>query len=160
VRSQLNARSLARLPTSTHTTLPSAPPRSHPPLAWRAARGALFGALLGVVFIGIGALRAMVALLSGTRIQALTAADVRPLVFYIGGFGAAGALLGATRPLLRTRAATYAGFAIGGAIVMIAIMAGDEGGLASINPTEWVVIPLAGALLGCAFARGWLARPR
>ena len=134
--------------------------RSHPPAARRAARGAFFGALLGSAFIAIGAMRAAFFLLGGGRIEALTAADVRPFVFYLAGFAAAGTLVGATWPMIRSRIATYAVFGAGGALVMIAIMAGDAGGLAARDGFDWVVLPLVGVLFGCAFARGWLGRGR
>ena len=127
---------------------------------WRGTRGAVCGALLGLAFLGVGLLRATLRVLGGGRIQALTAADIRPLASYVGGLAAAGALLGVIWPRMRSRTATYAGFGAGGALVMIAIMAGDAGGLAALDGVEWVVVPLGGVLLGCAFARGLLGRTR
>jgi hypothetical protein len=82
------------------------------------------------------------------------------LVSYVAGFAAAGALVGAVWPMLRSRTAAYAGFGAGGALVMIAIMAGDAGGLAARDGVDWVVLPLVGVLFGRAFARGWLGRGR
>ena len=122
-------------------------------------RGALEGAGVGFVFavclIGIGLLRALLALVSGRHLAALTGQDARLLAFYVGGFVVAGGLIGAAGPFLPGRVGTYARFVFGGMVVVLAIVIGDQGSLAATDSMDWIFIPVLGTVFGLAAAYGW-----
>ena len=120
---------------------------------------ALAGALLAGAFIVFGLLRFLlalgVALVGGSHqhFSGPTWQDIRPLAFYVLGFGLAGALVGLLKPWLRRAAAFYAAMAVGGIIVMAMIMASDKG-LAAADRPDWIFIVLTGCLFGGAAAWG------
>ena len=119
--------------------------------------GALLGSLLGVAFIGVGLLRAGFVLLSGGKVTPPSAEDVRVLMFYVGGFGATGATVGAARSLLPRTAALVIGCVLGGVIVVLAIAAGDKG-LGALDRMDWIVYPILGMTFGAAAAIGLLRK--
>ncbi|HEY9225638.1 MAG TPA: hypothetical protein VIP11_03255 [Gemmatimonadaceae bacterium] len=117
-------------------------------------RGALIGVGVGSIFIVVGLLRAGLFLLTGGRLSALSANDARIAVFYLGGFGLAGALVGVLLPRARTAVRIYAAFALAGMVVVIAIMAAAKGGLTSHDRLDWFLFMSTGAVFGCAAAYG------
>jgi hypothetical protein len=118
---------------------------------------AAFGALLAVAFVGVGAVRAVVAVMFGAGRVRVEPDDLRMLAVYCGGFALAGGLLGLFRPLLRTRAGTYAGYAAAGAIVMVMVSVADDGSVrAAFHGFSWIVMVVVGGFFGGAFARGLL----
>jgi dipeptide/tripeptide permease len=121
--------------------------------ARRLGMGALAGAAVGALCIGVGILRALVAIVFGAHMAPLTSADIRGLTFYVGGFVAAGLLISAIWPLLTSRFDRYVGFSLAGTVVMIAILAADKGGLPAHDRTDWIVAVVLGIVFGCAF--GW-----
>jgi hypothetical protein len=131
----------------------------HPSVVFRnALKGTLAGAFAGVVLICIGLVRALVVLLSGGRFKPLTSTDLRLLVFYVGGFALVGGLLGAARIHDRGRAIIVLGYVVGGVILMLAIVAGDDGSLSGMHGSDWLWLPALGALFGAAAAYGHLRR--
>jgi hypothetical protein len=127
-------------------------------LVWDILSGAFIGAVLGGVLLGVGVFGALSAILLGKHLAPLSHDDLRSAGYYLGSFTLAGAALGAAKPMLRTRTGTYVGFAVAGAfigtIVMMAPGQGDAGGTSIVgNVIGGVGI---GAVLGCAFAHGWL----
>jgi hypothetical protein len=121
-------------------------------LGRNAAFGAILGGLVGILLIGVGLLRAVVVLVGGGSLKPPSADDLRVLAFYAGGFAAAGGALGAAKPLLHTRFAIAVGCMVAGVIVVLAIAAGEKGGLASLDRGDWVVLPLLGVVFGAAAA--------
>ncbi len=70
----------------------------------RATKGALIGGCFGALLLGVGVIRIVVALLSGTPLRESLPEFNSALAFaviYCGGFAAAGATLGALWPLRR-----------------------------------------------------------
>ena len=129
------------------------------------ARSAIEGALLGLGFAAVallvGVIRALVVILGGARVSGgLSSEDRRLLVFYVGGFTAAGFLIGAVWPLLPGKLGRYVAFAFGGIVMVFAIVAGDKGGLAALDRTEAVVKTSLGIIFGLAAAYGYLRQPR
>jgi hypothetical protein len=126
----------------------------------RALRNLAVGAGLGVatalLFIGVGIIRAVVAVISGARVAPPTSHDARILLFYVGGFAVAGAFLGVLLPYLHAKSLKYLGFAAGGVVVMLAIAAGDQGGLGALDRVDWIALPILGAILGLAAGFGYL----
>ena len=118
-------------------------------------KGALYGFVVSLVFLGIGLIRAVIAIASGKHMNPLTAQDARLLLFYVGGFTAAGALVGTLAPLLRTKFSIYLGASLAGIVVMFAIAVGDKGSLSALDGFDYVAMPLLGVLFGCAGAYGW-----
>ncbi len=113
------------------------------------------GLVVGLLLIGVGVLRAGLFLLTGGHLAALSADDVRLVVYYLGGFGLAGAVVGPLIPRMRTRVGTYVVFSFAGMIVMAAIMASDNGGLRRQALVDWLWMMPLGAAFGCAFAYGF-----
>ena len=122
------------------------------------ARGAGIGLVIGLLFMGVGFLRAVLLLLTGGKLAALSLDDLRFAVFYLGGFGLAGAVVGGLLPRFRGAVATYVCFAFGGMVVMAAIMAGDKGDLASNDRSDWLALMTLGAVFGLAAGHGWRKR--
>ena len=123
-------------------------------------KGAGVGIALALFLVSVGLLRAAVYLVGGGKIQPLGAADRQTLFFYISGFAAAGALLGAARPLLRTKAGVYAGCMAAGVIVAFAVVLSSRRYLAAMGAEDWWFIAGLGALLGGAGAHGWFRSER
>jgi hypothetical protein len=130
-------------------------PRHSSSFARRVGLGALLGIGAGILLVGVGVARIAVFLLSGGRLAELEADDVRILVFYVGGFGAGGALIGALRPLLRGKGGVYVGCMLAGIVVMLAIAIGDKGRLSALDGVDWVAMPLMGMVFGSAAAYGF-----
>ena len=63
--------------------------------------GLLFGVILGLFGLGVGAVRAGGALSGGATLSGLTEDDVALSLLFVAAFGLAGALLGALWPLRR-----------------------------------------------------------
>ena len=122
------------------------------------ARGAAIGLAVGVLLIAIGVLRAAVFLLTGGHLPTLSWEDARLAAFYVGGFGLAGAVVGAVVPRLRTAVGLYVAFSVAGMIVVTAIMASEKGGLRARDRVDWILLMPIGAIFGCAFAYGWSKR--
>ena len=121
--------------------------------ARRVGMGALTGAAVGVLCLLVGLLRAIVAIVFGEHVSALRSEDIKGLVYYVGGFTAAGILVSAVWPLLTTRFARYLGFSLAGIVVMIAILAAEKGGLLAHKRSDWIGAVVLGIFFGCAF--GW-----
>jgi hypothetical protein len=117
-------------------------------------KGAGLGLALGLVLLSVGLLRAAVYLLTGGKLQPLAAADSRMMAVYVGAFAAAGALLGATRPLLRTKAGVYTACMAAGVIVVLALARFDRRH-AAMHAGDWWFVGGLGAILGAAGAYGW-----
>ena len=116
--------------------------------------GALVGAAVAAVCLLVGLLRALIAtILRRYRPTPLTAAEVKVLAYYVGGFVVAGMLISAIWPLLTTRFARYLGFSLAGIVVMVAILASESGGLLRHRLSDWIIAVLLGIFFGCAF--GW-----
>jgi len=122
----------------------------------RVIRGAMIGSGIGAAFLAVGVVRAVIFLLGGGSLRAVSADDLRFALFYVGGFGVAGAMFAAVRPYLRSKVGAYTAFAVAGMIVTTAIKASEKGGLGANDTIDWVVLLSLGALFGCAFARGLL----
>jgi hypothetical protein len=121
----------------------------------RMAWGALIGAAIGAFCILVGVIRGVVYLAKGRHIAPLSTDDIRLLVFYVVGFIAAGILISAIWPLLRGGFAQYFGFCLAGIVVMIGVLAGDKGGLASHETGDWIIAVFVGLFMGGAFAYGF-----
>lgn len=117
--------------------------------------GAAWGAALAGLCLLVGLARGLLVLLAGGSLAVLTAADVRLVEFYVGGFVAAGAFVGALRPLLRRKAAIYAALAGAGAMVMNTIAVADQG-WSRMDRGDWLAMTACGALFGVAAAYGYL----
>jgi hypothetical protein len=121
----------------------------------RIGLGALAGGALGILCILVGVMRALFFVATGGDIAPLSPDDVRLLAFYVVGFIVAGTLVSAIWPLLGSGLAQYLGFSLAGAVVGIAVIAGEKGGLAAHEPAQWIIGILVGVFLGCAFAYGF-----
>ena len=123
------------------------------------ARGAVVGLVVGILFMAVGAVRAVMFLARGGKLSAISADDLRLGAYYVGGFGLAGAVVGGLLRRFPGSLGTYVIFALGGIVVMTAIMAGDKGGLAANDAFDWIVLLALGAGFGLAFGHGWNRRP-
>jgi hypothetical protein len=94
-------------------------------MLWGAAYG-LFGAVFALL---IGALRIAIALAKGRHIRF---DDLHILGFYIGGFIAAGAIIGVLWPFTRTRSGRYGVSIFGASIFVSSFTVGIFG-----RPTLW-----------------------
>ena len=90
-------------------------PRS--PVWERVRAGAMGGAAVGALLIGIGLVRAVIVLLAGGQVSTAPGRDLAMAGLYVAGFAAAGASLGALWPLRATRLGAYALGYLGAAIV-------------------------------------------
>ena len=127
--------------------------------ARRITSGALVGAAVGALCIGVGVLRILLATASGRHVAPITSDDLKGLALYVGAFTVAGMLVTAIWPSLRTRPAKYVGFSLGGIVVTVAILAFEKGGFAAADGVDWTVTVLLGILFGCAFAYGYTRDP-
>jgi hypothetical protein len=122
--------------------------------------GAIGGAILGFVFalfaLLIGLVRAVIYLATDGALPALRPEDTVMLAYYVGGFIVAGTVVGAAGVFFPSRAATYGRFALGGMVVMLAIVLGDGEAFTTIDSFDWGMIIVLGAVFGMAAARGWL----
>lgn len=113
------------------------------------------------LLLGVGLVRALGAILLGRHIAPPSPDDMRLAEYYVGSFALAGAGLGTAKPLLRTPMGTYVGFALAGATIGSAIIMAFS--RSDPHPPPLVgsiaVGAAIGAVLGCAFARGWLRGP-
>ncbi len=125
----------------------------------RLVRGAVAGALVGCALLGIGLLRFYAA--RGTEEQAGTELrrDLHGFAYYLAGLALAGALINVLQPLFPGKTGTYVRFAIGGALVMLMIAAGDQGGIRALHTFDWIALSLVGAGFGCAMAFGYTQGP-
>jgi hypothetical protein len=90
----------------------------------RAILGAIGGALMGVLLLGVGAVRLIIALLTGTSISD-SAYDISQLltlvVIYCGSFAAAGATLAALWPVRKSVLGAYFLGYLGAGIVSVVL---------------------------------------
>jgi hypothetical protein len=121
----------------------------------RIAGGAVIGGAIGGFCILVGVIRGVRFLARGGHIAPLSPDEFRLLAFYVLGFIVAGILISAIWPLLSGGLAQYFGFSLAGVVVMISVLAGDKGGLAAHETTDWVIALLVGVFMGCAFAYGF-----
>ena len=91
--------------------------------------------------------------------SAFTAEDIRVLIYYVGGFTIAGALVSALWPRLTTKFSKYIGFSLAGIVVTFAISVGEKGGLKGLDRVDLIASVLLGILFGCAFAYGYERDP-
>lgn len=126
-------------------------------LAGNAARGALYGALFGVVLIGVGLVRALFAMLSGGRVS-FARGDLAMLGLYVGSLTFAGAALGAIRIHQRGKPAIALGYMAAGAVVVLALAGGENGGFRGMDGFDWIVYSALGALFGGVLAYGYLKK--
>lgn len=123
-----------------------------PGLLPRTLLGAAVGGGVSLLLVGIGVARAAIAPFSGGQVAALAVSDVRMLEFYVAGFVVAGALVGAVGLGRGGRARGYAGFMVGGAVV---VLIADKGSIAALGMVDAAVILLLGPAMGGAMAYGW-----
>ena len=123
-----------------------------------AAVGALVGACVGVAFIGVGVLRAGVAVVAGEHFRPLSSSDARLLAFYVIGFAVGGAAYGMVRAVFTKTLGLVMGFMLGGVVVMFAIMVGDEGSFAALDQMDVVFGVIMGIVFGAAAAIGVLRK--
>jgi len=123
-------------------------------------KGALGGGVLGIAFAAmatvIGVLRAAFHFFSTGSLPQLRPEDVSALMYYFGGFLVAGVVVGSVGVFLPGRQATYGRFALGGMVVMLAVLMGEGEGLTTIDSFDWGMVVVLGGLFGAAAARGWL----
>ena len=124
----------------------------------RAATGAVCGAVVGLFCLLVGAIRVFAYRATGGNVAPLSGDEIKLFTFYVAGFVAAGLLLGAIWPLLAEGLAQYFGFSLAGIVVMIAIQAGDKGGLFAATRRDWFVTISLGIVFGCACAYGFRRR--
>ena len=124
-----------------------------------AGKGSLWGVGLGVLCLGVGLVRWIVASLSGRRFDAVSASDLKLLAVYVGAFVIAGALLGAAKPLLATDRGKYIGFALAGGLVGLA-----AGYIAAVTSSRgggsWWFGSFYGMFLGVLLARTLIRKAR
>ena len=106
--------------------------------------------------MAIGAIRILFAVLGGERIAAPSRDDIQMIVFYVGGFAVAGAIIGLLRPLIRSRLGAYLAAMLGGIIVMGAIVRSDAPSFAAIDAMDWAFVIGSGMFFGAAAAWGFL----
>ena len=149
-----------RLETTDPPDNPPATPRRS--VAQDTLNGVIMGAAFGLLLLGVGLFRVVVALLLGTHLDPIKPEDARLAGYYVGSIAIAGGGLGAAKPLLRTPRGMYVGFALGGAFVGTAIMNAVEQGDPA-NPMRLLAIILIGggigAVMGCALVNGMLRGP-
>ena len=121
----------------------------------RIAWGALGGGAVGAFCILVGVMRGLFHLATGGHIAPVSPDELRLLAFYVVGFIVAGILISAIWPLLSSGLAQYFGFSLAGIVVMIGVLAGDKGGLAAREPTDWVIAAVVGVVMGSSFAFGF-----
>jgi len=122
----------------------------------RGVGGAGVGLLLGALFLGVGFLRAAVAVLGGTHVDTgglWPAAGV-----YVLGFAAGGAVMGALWPFQPSRWRQYLAGVAGGVTVVAAVARIADGPTATWGLRTFIMIIGLGSLFGAAFTRG-LRRP-
>ena len=124
------------------------------------AKAAAFGLALSCILLGVGLLRGLAYVLGGGKLGTPDPAELRGIAFYMGSLGTAGALLGAARPLLRTKVGVYAGLMAAGVVVVIGIILADRRTLAAIRTDEWWFAVIFGSALGAAGAYGWFRHDR
>jgi hypothetical protein len=117
--------------------------------------GSLTGGAVGVLWIVVGILRGLFFIARGGHIAPVSPEEIRLLSFYVAGFILAGALISAILPSLRSGLAQYFGFSLSGIVVMLGVLAGDKGGLATRGLSGWIIAILLGIFFGCAFAYGF-----
>ena len=117
--------------------------------------GSLTGGAVGVLCIVVGVLRGLFFIARGGHIAPFSPEELRLLSFYVVGFILAGAFISAIWPSLRSGLAQYFGFSLSGIVVMLGVLAGDKGGLAARDLSEWIIGILLGIFFGCAFAYGF-----
>jgi hypothetical protein len=143
------------------------PPDSPPAPRYRSVardtlNGIIMGGAFGVLLLGVGLFRVVVALLVGSHLAPLSPEDARLVGYYVGSIAVAGGGLGAAKPLLRTPRGTYVGLALAGAFVGTAIMkAMVQGDPASPMPLLAIILIGGGlgAIMGCALAYGRMRGP-
>jgi uncharacterized membrane protein len=98
----------------------------------RAARGAVFGLVLGVMMTGVGLLRAGSAALLTRHVSSGTGQGLGGVAGYVGAFAAAGAILGMLWPLKRSKVGAFVLGYLGAGIVCSAV-----GYLSEIREPHW-----------------------
>lgn len=121
-----------------------------------AAAGAAVGLAFSILALGVGVVRALFVLASGAHVTGPSSGDIRLLAFYVGGFMAAGVLIGAFWPALRGTASKTLVFMLGGVVMMFFIVVGDEGSVAAIDTADRIFIIVLGIVFGAAAAYGYL----
>jgi hypothetical protein len=124
----------------------------------RLVRGALAGGLLGCAFLAVGLLRFFVAGGADGLNRADHRSDLRVFTYYVAGVALAGSVINVLQPVLPGNAGAYVRFAAGGALVMLMIAVGDQGGIRALDTIDWIVLPLLGGAMGCAMAFGYTRR--
>ena len=122
-----------------------------------AAIGAVVGALLGILLIGVGLIRAGITVVSGGHMQPVSAQDKSVLAYYLVGFAIAGAVAGAARSTFSKKVAIVLGCMLGGMIVVFAILVGEEGSIHALTEEELLICPVLGVVFGAAAAAGILS---
>lgn len=118
----------------------------------RGLGGALLGACIGVVFLGVGLLRAVIAMARGTHV---VMEGLWPEAgIYILGFVFGGAVMGALWPTQPTRGRQYLAGVLGGVVVVAFVARIVEGPVAAWTLGSYVMIAVLGSLFGMAFTWG------
>ena len=122
-------------------------------------RGGGIGLIVGALLVSVGMARAAFFALRGGHLSDISSDDLRFVIYYVGGFGLAGAVLGVMLPRYPGAVATRVLFAVAGMIVTTAIAASDTGGLRAHDHIEWLFLLPLGAIFGLAFGWTWGTRP-
>jgi hypothetical protein len=123
----------------------------------RGVGGAALGACVGAASLGIGLLRAAVAVIGGTHVQMDWLWP--PAGLYVLGFAAGGPVMGALWPNQPGRARRYLAGAVGGMVTTGAIAQIADGPRALSSPSALIFVLVAGPLFGMAFTGGFLGPP-
>ena len=105
-------------------------------------RGAIAGAVVGVLLLAIGLMRAAVASVS------FSARDVTVMLGYVCAFAAAGAVVGALSHRLGTRGGRFGVGAAAGAVLTSIILTLDRGLPTTWGREVWLTLSICTVILG------------
>ena len=115
----------------------------------RLAAGMLVGTLMACIFVAIGVLRVVAALIMGARVRF---EDLHLLLYYVGGFVAAGAVIGLASPLGRHPIGRYSLGVLAAAIVFGVFAFGESGSPRNWDDATWFASILCSLIFGIAGA--------
>jgi hypothetical protein len=123
----------------------------------RSLLGAACGTCVGLLLLGVGALRAVLALLGGADVSM---DGLWPeLGIYVLGFAAGGAVMAALWPTQPVRARRYLAGAVGGIVVMAAVARMVDGPGITWTLSRGLFVAGVGSILALGFTRGLLGPP-
>jgi hypothetical protein len=106
-------------------------------------RGAILGAVIGVLMLAIGMVRAALAHVP------ISVRELTPMLVYVVAFAAAGAVVGALHRLLGTRGGRFLVGAVAGAILTGIFLTFDHGLPTTWGRTPWLTLAICTVILGC-----------